>query len=46
MSNERLSSSMPTSHKIASGEETQSGFSEADIMASETEAPVVPVSPG
>ena len=46
MSDRCLASFMPTSPDIASREETQYGFSEADIMASEAEKPIIPVCPG
>ena len=42
MTEEQSASFTPTSRNIANGEEAQHGFSEADIIPSEVEAPVIP----
>ena len=46
MTEEQSASFALTSRDIACGEETLYGFSEGDIIASEIEAPVIPVCPG
>ena len=46
MTEEQSASFAPTSRGLASGEETQYGFSEDDIVVSEVEAPVISTCPG
>ena len=46
MTEKQSASFVPTSHGLASGEETQYGFSEGDIVVSEIEEPAVSVCPG
>ena len=46
MTEEQTVSLTPTSRNVASGYETQYGFSEGDVVPSEVEAPVISTCPG
>ena len=46
MTEEQSASFAPVSRGLASGKETQYGFSEGEIVVSEVEAPVISACPG